>query len=64
MTPIEFLEQIKIAQIDDDIYVGLIVPELGFCSAKVSKDFADLALEWDRRRRAVLAAHKPDVGTT
>lgn len=52
---LDLAKNVQVTRVGADLYVGLIVPGLGFCSAKVSTAFNSLALEWEQNRNAIIA---------
>lgn len=49
------IKDVKVVQFGNDVYIGATLHDLGFFTGRVSRDFRQLALEWEARRLALVA---------
>lgn len=52
---LDVIETVQVQELCGDVYVGLVVPGIGFCSAKMQPAARAMALQWGKERDMALA---------
>lgn len=52
--PLEVLKNVKVMKVGNDVYIGVVVPEMGCCSSKVDPEDQEMFLAWKAERDAAV----------